>query len=117
MGELEARSRQATSALEIGEDGDVPQLVLVIGDGLWAPFWPEGTGMSRGILSVAHAAFALTDFWSAKDAEQRTSAIDRGNTWAKVGIHANSEDCKGGNSCTLEKLKEYMELGYGRGEP
>jgi len=87
------------------------QLMLVIGDCLTAPFWPEGTGMSRGILSVAHGSFALQGYWTAQTEETRSEAMRRADGWAKLGVRAMGTDCKGGK-CKEKKWKQYMEYGY-----
>jgi len=91
------------------------QLVLVVGDGLIAPFWPEGTGMSRGILSVAHAAFGLNGFWKADSDTARVAAIKQADAWAKIGARAMGTDCKG-TKCKPEAWEKYMEHGYSGGK-
>merc|ERR1740117_333221 len=92
------------------------QLVLAIGDCLAAPFWPEGTGMSRGILSVAHAGFALNAYWSAANTAGREAAVKQGNKWANIGAQAMASDCSKSN-CSPQKWKEYIEYGYAGNEP
>ena len=36
--------------------------MLVVGDALMEPFWPEGLGVNRGFLSALDAAWVLTHF-------------------------------------------------------
>jgi len=40
------------------------QLVLVVGDALMEPFWPEGLGVNRGFLSVLDAAYTVQEYFS-----------------------------------------------------
>lgn len=88
------------------------QYVVEIGDALWAPFWPDGTGMSRGILSVLHAGFTLHHIWkNAKTDSDRKNFLEQGDLWAKLGANAQGSDCKGGK-CSPAKLKEYVLKGY-----
>merc|ERR1712196_137754 len=61
------------------------QYVVQLGDSLWAPFWPDGTGMSRGILSVLHAGFVLHNIWTkAKSPADRQKFVQEGDMWAKI---------------------------------
>ena len=43
-------------------DGGVQLAVLVVGDALMEPFWPEGLGVNRGFLSALDAVWLLTNF-------------------------------------------------------
>jgi len=82
------------------------QHVLAIGDSLRAPFWPEGTGMSRGILSVMHAGFILTKIWQQTGA----SVEEEAKSWAYLAAYAAGEACK--NKCGDAAVKEYVLRGY-----
>jgi len=88
------------------------QYVVAIGDSLWAPFWPDGTGMSRGILSVLHASFTLNNIWNnAKTPDDRKRFIEMGDRWARIGTSAQGSDCKSGK-CEANRYEEYVTKGY-----
>jgi len=50
-----------------GEHGSA--MVLLIGDALMEPFWPEGLGIVRGFLSALDAAAAI-EAWDGKNATE-----------------------------------------------
>ncbi len=43
--------------------GEIPFLVMVSGDALLEPFWPEGLGIARGFLSAFDTVFIFQSFW------------------------------------------------------
>merc|ERR1719263_188136 len=71
------------------------QYVVAIGDALYAPFWPEGTGMSRGILSVLHAGFTLHSIWKPDSTADKQKILKKSDKWAKVVAEAQSRACQG----------------------
>ena len=50
-------------------------LVAVVGDSLMEPFWPEGTGIGRGFLSVLDTAW-LTRRWLQADRTKRDEVLE-----------------------------------------
>ena len=50
-------------------------LVAVVGDSLMEPFWPEGTGIGRGFLSVLDMAW-LTRRWLEVERTSRTEVLE-----------------------------------------
>ena len=50
-------------------------LVAVVGDSLMEPFWPEGTGIGRGFLSVLDTAW-LTRRWLEVERSSRAEVLD-----------------------------------------
>lgn len=102
-----------------GESSNVvkPQFMLAVGDTLWAPFWPEGTGMSRGILSVNHAGFALTRLWQSElTGQQLRETLKWADRWSRAGVFATNTDCDN-DRCSPASVQGYVEEGYGGAEP
>ena len=56
------RSNATEAAKYLVADGGVQLAVLVVGDALMEPFWPEGLGVNRGFLSALDAVWLLTNF-------------------------------------------------------
>ena len=54
------------NACQVLAQGGATLLVAVVGDSLMEPFWPEGTGIGRGFLSVLDTAW-LVSRWSQAD--------------------------------------------------
>ena len=48
--------------MEPGGPAGAQLAVLVVGDALLEPFWPEGLGVNRGFLSALDAAWMLVHF-------------------------------------------------------
>jgi hypothetical protein len=56
---------QCKLSCKVMEDKGGPQLlVLVVGDALMEPFWPEGLGINRGFLSALDAAYTVQEYFS-----------------------------------------------------
>ena len=64
--------RNACQVLE--QDGQ-QVLVAVVGDSLMEPFWPEGTGIGRGFLSVMDTAW-LARRWLQVDRGSKAAVLD-----------------------------------------
>lgn len=56
------------------QDGE-QVLVAVVGDSLMEPFWPEGTGIGRGFLSVMDTAW-LARRWLQVDRGSKAAVLD-----------------------------------------
>ena len=57
---------KSRNACQVLAQGGARLLVAVVGDSLMEPFWPEGTGIGRGFLSVLDTAW-LVSRWSQAD--------------------------------------------------
>ena len=57
-----ANTTEAAKYLVAGNGAQLA--VLVVGDALMEPFWPEGLGVNRGFLSALDAVWLLTHFHS-----------------------------------------------------
>jgi len=61
-------------------------LILLVGDALVEPFWPQGTGANRALLSALDASWTIKSFWQSstksRDAQESTQekslTIERG---------------------------------------
>jgi hypothetical protein len=58
---------QAEYAAKAIRRGDKDLLMCLVGDSLVQPFWPQGTGCARGILSALDAAWMIRGFGEGKD--------------------------------------------------
>ena len=63
------------NACQVLERKGAQLLVAVVGDSLMEPFWPEGTGIGRGFLSVLDTAW-LTRRWLEADRSSRTEVVE-----------------------------------------
>ena len=63
------------SACQVLEQAGSQLLVAVVGDSLMEPFWPEGTGIGRGFLSVLDTAW-LTKRWVEVDRTSREAVLE-----------------------------------------
>ena len=51
---------EAKSASNIVVHDGIPCTISLVGDSLKEPFWPQGTGVNRGILGVFDSIYMLT---------------------------------------------------------
>ena len=58
------RSYTTEAAKYLVDEAGTQLAVLVVGDALLEPFWPEGLGINRGFLSALDAVWLLTHFHS-----------------------------------------------------
>merc|ERR1711935_825776 len=52
----------SSNACRLDEVGEFTLLSALVGDSLIQPFWPEGTGVGRGFLSVMDTAWLIKQF-------------------------------------------------------
>eukprot|EP00746_Dinoflagellata_sp_MGD_P033458 gnl/MRDRNA2_/MRDRNA2_17982_c0_seq1.p1 gnl/MRDRNA2_/MRDRNA2_17982_c0~~gnl/MRDRNA2_/MRDRNA2_17982_c0_seq1.p1 ORF type:complete len:681 (-),score=107.30 gnl/MRDRNA2_/MRDRNA2_17982_c0_seq1:105-2072(-) len=75
------RARNGCAFLNSQVTGKPEALVMLVGDGLMQPFWPEGLGIMRGFMSALDTVAAI-NVWGGHDAEAaRTISMD---TFAKL---------------------------------
>ena len=63
------------NACQVLERAGRQVLMAVVGDSLMQPFWPEGTGIGRGFLSVLDTAW-LTRRWVEVDRSSRAEILE-----------------------------------------
>ena len=56
------RSYTTEAAKYLTDEAGTQLAVLVVGDALLEPFWPEGLGINRGFLSALDAVWMITHF-------------------------------------------------------
>mmetsp|Transcript_28477 Transcript_28477/g.85348 ORF Transcript_28477/g.85348 Transcript_28477/m.85348 type:complete len:1216 (-) Transcript_28477:1615-5262(-) len=62
--DFSSRSLCKTSCKVLDDKKGKQLLVLVIGDALIEPFWPEGLGLNRGFLSALDSAYIVQEYFS-----------------------------------------------------
>ncbi|PIK37441.1 putative protein-methionine sulfoxide oxidase mical2b-like [Apostichopus japonicus] len=67
---------QACHAALIREKNGHKLLACMVGDGLYQPFWPQGTGCGRGFISAFNAAWMIRD-WALGEKDPLTILAER----------------------------------------
>lgn len=62
--DFSSRSQCKVSCKVLEEKGGAQLLVLVVGDALIEPFWPEGLGLNRGFLSALDASYTIQEYFN-----------------------------------------------------
>ena len=66
---------KSRNACQVLASGGAQLLLAVVGDSLLEPFWPEGTGLGRGLLSVLDTAWLVAS-WAQADRRDRAACLE-----------------------------------------
>ena len=66
---------KSRNACQVLASGGAQLLLAVVGDSLLEPFWPEGTGLGRGLLSVLDTAWLVAG-WAQADRRDRAACLE-----------------------------------------
>jgi hypothetical protein len=82
------------------------KVVVVVGDSLVAPFWPDGTGANRAIISAYHAAWTLVE---ALDGDIFSEEAIKGRGFARAkGLIENTHSAE----CSKDDFDAFLARGY-----
>lgn len=88
-----SRKQQCIQPAKIVGEHGCKLLVIVVGDALVEPFWPQGTGANRAILSSLDAAWMIKNFFErAKTPEDEHKLLAEWTADFKVMVSASPED-------------------------
>ena len=80
-------------------------LVAVVGDALLAPFWPQGTGANKALLSAQDAALLMKSF-ATEDTESVLKHSEECFKMLQNAAHDNMKQNNNGQS-TLDPKSRY----------